>query len=206
MMIINPLILIIFVALVYYIFWLNFSEDYLLRDVFNFATLLSIGSLLLFFAANYIGIWILFWSSLLGYLLVAYFYTKSKGWRVAEVLEVVYFVFLNYILATGLFNLVFFENESGIWYFASVIFSYILFLFFKKTYKNLSWYKSAKIGFATIFSFLILILTKIVLALIFSDVLFFLGTKEVWISLFAFLSVIIVLVILIIKKFANGKK
>lgn len=176
-----------------FLFWRKEKEDYLPNQIFTTFFLILLGvSLFLLISKFFLpGAW--FWLSMLGFMAGFFLSALKLGLRIYETLEaalasVLPWLSFSYlsdsITSTSWFSLIGFGITLG---------TFFLYLSLNTRYKNFSWYKSGRIGFAGLTSIGIYFLIRGLIAIFFPFVLSFVGDFEPILSgiaAFAFFSMV----------------
>jgi len=161
-----------------FIFWKKLKEDYLSNQIFSSAFLIIIGIFLFNIISRFYFPFWWFWLSFIGFFLGLGIVILKFGLRVYETVEAglvsilpwMSFVYLaDSVRNTSWISLVGFVFTAGI---------LVLYLFLNARYKDFSWYKSGRVGFAGLTAFGIYFLIRGLIAIFFPFVLSFVGDYE----------------------------
>lgn len=169
-------------SLFLFLFWRRLKEDYTQNQIFTtgFYTLfgIALGSVV---SDNFFPSW-WFWTVFLGSLFGVLLGVLRFQLRILEALDAFIFAELPLI---GIVFLYSFIKSSDIISAIGVVFILTLislFIFFDAHYKRFSWYRSGKVGFSGFTVMGIFFLTRALIAAYSSDVISFVGSKEVVLS------------------------
>lgn len=145
--------LLVFLSLFFYLFflWKYLRDDYDTNKVFTFGftTFISCVAALII-ASLIVNFW--FYVGIVVYGFITFLLFRKFGFRFFELLEAAtpgYLFFLSTMYLRGVIN----NGES--WNYALLVISLVVLLLFfviKKHYKKFNWYKSGRLGFASMFS------------------------------------------------------
>ncbi len=181
-MIANVLIALLGLAVSLFIYWRRLREDYPSEIIFSSA---FITYLLIFIAwavsYRFLPGWF-FWLTFLGLIFGVGLSVFKFRIRFYESLEGMTFSVLPWLSFIFLSDSV--ENSSLISFFGFVVVLAFIFVFyyFETHYKNFSWYRSGKIGFAGLATLGVFFLVRSAIAIFFTSVLSFTGKFEVYLS------------------------
>ena len=172
-------------------FWRSLKEDYVTSHIFTTA-FYSLTGLLLGYLISRVafGQW-WFWTTSLGIVIGLCIGVYRYKLRFYEVLESAVKAYLPWYIILMILNFYKSPEIGEIMMIAIGALLLILFQLLNSHYKNFSWYKSGKIGFAGICVLGVFFLTKAVIAIYFPNMVSFSGSWEVFVSslaaFFAFL-------------------
>lgn len=176
----------VFVSLYY--FWNRLKEDYTSNKIFTSFFYSFLGSLFfylicIFFLVKFLGSGfsasgVLFWLSFFGGVVGLVVGIVSLKLKSIETIEAAGVGFL--YLMVSIFVADAFTSLSLISLATAVVVALciVLFYFLETKYKNLSWYKSGRVGFSGLFSLGVFFLVRSLVAIAFPYVLSFLGKYE----------------------------
>jgi hypothetical protein len=174
----NVFLLILFIVISFFIYlfflWKFLREDYDPHRVFSFGIATFIATLI----GTGVGIWmgnVWFWTGLMGYVVMTIILARKFEFRIVEIIEAStpgYFVIYLAILFYGL------SNSGGlatIILLAVTFLLLILFFVLKRNYKRFTWYKSGRLGFASLISIGLLFLVRAITSVVAPDVVSHIG-------------------------------
>lgn len=181
-MLINILVGFAGAILFLFVFWKRLKEDYSSNIIFNSGMSILLGIALGTVFAKLIAPEWFFWTSFLGSLLGMFLMILKFKLKFYETFE-------SLVLAgIPLISLVFFKDSiisSSLHSFLAFVASLVLiFLAFwlDVNYKNFTWYKSGKIGFAGLFSGIIFFLARTIVAILGISMISFVGKTDIVLS------------------------
>jgi hypothetical protein len=165
-----------------FIFWKKLKDDYVSSQIFSTAFFILISLAIATFVAQKFFPLYWFWLSFLALVAGLYFGMLRYKMRFYESLEAEVVGFAPWLAFVYLDDSV--KNQS--WFsfslFIFVVFLIWLYLFLLKHYKNFSWYRSGRVGFAGLGCLGIFFLVRALLASIFPFMLSFVGKFDAIIS------------------------
>lgn len=170
------------IVLFIFLFWKRLKEDYSTDMIFTTClyALLGIG-IFRFLSLKFFPSW-WFWLSFLGLIAGLTLGILKFHLRVYETLEASTISFLPWLSLVFLLDSI---NNFSTYSFAAFVFCLVLvfvFYFLETHYKNFSWYRSGRIGFAGLATLGFLFLTRTAIAIIPFKMLSFAGIYEAYIS------------------------
>src|SRR6185369_2958946 len=131
-----------------FIFWKLLKEDYVSEIVFKLAFYILVGMLVFYLlSVRFFSEWFL-WSAFVGSLLGLFFCILTLRVRFYEALEALVISFLPWIALMFLGNSVLNSSLSSFLAFVATLVIVFISYWLGDHYKEFSWYKSGKIGFA----------------------------------------------------------
>lgn len=141
--------------------WRGLREDYEIDHVFSLGFLSLIGLLIGFAIGKLIPeYW--FWTTLSGFLIFFIIFVRRFKLRFYESLETSTPGLIALISVPFLAEIITSGSQSTSIFALFIILSFVLFLWLRKNYKRFTWYKSGKIGFASMSVFGLLFLFRII--------------------------------------------
>ena len=173
---------IIGVLIFLFLIWRNLKQDYLPEQIFNYSTIVLFSMILFFFLSRmFLPNW-WFWISFVGFclgILLGYLRIKYNFYEYLEAFTIASIPWLAIIFITD--SVINTSWESLVLGFITLSF-FGIFYFFKKRYKSFSWYRSGRIGFASITTLGMYFLIRGLIAFILPDMLSFVGKYEAMVS------------------------
>jgi len=165
-----------------FLFWNRLREDYLSNQVFSSAFLIIIGVLLFYLISVLYFPFFWFWLTFLGFWLGFMLSVIKFGLKIYETLEASLVSIIPWLSFVFLGDSINNKNLISLLVFGFTIAVIPLYVFLNKRYKDFSWYKSGKIGFAGLTSIGIYFLARGLVAIFFPFVLSFVGDYETILS------------------------
>ncbi|HET7099097.1 MAG TPA: hypothetical protein VFI61_02600 [Patescibacteria group bacterium] len=193
MVLINILISIFGILIFLFIFWKRLKDDYaseiIFRSAFNILLSVGVASLLSF---KFFPTWFL-WAQFLGCIAGLGISYWQLNIRLYETLEAQTIAFLPWIAFIFLKDSVAGSNLASFIGFLAILIVIFIYYYFDSHYKNFTWYKSGKIGFAGLATLAFVFVIRSVLALTGISVLSFVGKYEAIVSgVSAFISFLLI--------------
>lgn len=166
-----------------FLFWKRLKEDYLPNQIFStFFYILFFMLLTYFLSSSFLSSW-WFWLTYAGFvagLIIGIIRFKLKFFETYEAAFLGFLIsFSLYLLGDSIRNL----NIVSFIGFVIVIILVGLFQFIDMSYKNISWYKSGKVGFTGLVLTILLFLVRAIVYLFYPNVLSILPNLEIYFSL-----------------------
>ncbi|MDP3994697.1 MAG: hypothetical protein Q8P91_02615 [bacterium] len=165
-----------------FIVWKRLKEDYSTENVFTLCFVTAFGLVLGYLLAKFIAPLYWFWMEALGILFGFVFLAIKKGLKFYETFEALFIAFLTWF---GIYWVFLFIKTPAITSFLAsfLIVSFIvLFYLLEGNYKDFTWYKSGRIGFAGLVTAGLFFLSRSAIASLFPFMLSFSGKTEIYIS------------------------
>jgi hypothetical protein len=181
-MLVNFLLGIVGVLFFLFIFWERLNEDYSSDVIFQVATAVLAGIAVGLIAAKLFAPAWFFWISTLGALAGMSLMLVKFKLRFYETLEALF------LAAMPAISIVFFKDSisrsalNSFLAFVGTLVLIFLAYWFDLNYKNFSWYKSGRIGFAGLAVAIIFFLARVMVVIFGFDVVSFVGRSEVLVS------------------------
>jgi hypothetical protein len=165
-----------------FIFWKKLKEDYSSREIFTtgFYILIGgfVGSFLSWKFFPNLWFWLVFIGLLAGFILGVLRFRL----RTFETLEAVIIATLPWLSFVFIEDAMAKNRASSFFAFLVVVLLIALYFLLDAHYKRFAWYKSGRVGFSGLTTLGLFFLIRAVVALIFSDVISFVGKIEATIS------------------------
>lgn len=176
--------IILFVGIFLFLFWQKLKEDYVATQIFTSASYVMFFALVCFCIAYIVNPKAWFWLEVIGCIGGLAVAVKRQRIRPTEIMEA--FVAATLPVFTGI-NIIYYL-KPGLFEFIFIpillVILNIIFLFLKSHYKKFTWYKSGRVGFASLAILIIFFLSRTILAIFFDNVLSFWLDKEFYLSAF----------------------
>ena len=161
-----------------FLFWKKLKEDYISAQIFSSAFFIIAGIVVFYLISKlYLPSW-WFWFSLLGFLIGFVISTLKFGLRIYETLEASFISILPWISFLYLNDSIKNTSWISLLAFAFTLGIVFLYIFLNSKYKNFSWYKSGRVGFAGLTSMGIYFLIRGLIAIFFPFVVSFVVDYE----------------------------
>lgn len=160
-----------------FIFWKRLKEDYISEIIFKSAFYILIGVLVAYLLSiKFIPSWFI-WMSFIGSLLGLAFGIFTLKIKLYEALEALVISFLPWIALMFLESSVVNSSLSSFLAFAATLVIVFVSYWIGDHYKDFTWYKSGKIGFAGLATLALIFLTRFIVAIFGIHVLSFVNLR-----------------------------
>lgn len=186
-----------FGALIFlFVFWRRLKDDFASEEIFKVAFVsLGLTFMLGIAATVYARQWF-FWSSIIGLFIGGLIGVRKYKMYPAELAEAIVQSSLPLLLIVSIAVALVTNQVEMLFISMVIVLLMILFVIFDKYYKDFSWYKSGKVGFAGLATSCLFFALRAAIAYINADMLSFVPAVDVIISSVAALMFLIALVIL----------
>jgi len=170
------------IVLFLFLYWRRLKDDYVANHIFTSALIIVLSLFFgLFIASFVVPLW-WFWIALVSLVCGILVSVKKFRMRVNEVADAVFMAVLPLYMFSFFAYFGSTRDFRGVIGSLCVLFIFIAFFVFDANYKQLSWYKSGKIGFSSLASMGILLFMRALVAFLFGNMVSFVGGYEIYLS------------------------
>lgn len=165
-----------------FIFWKRLKDDYSSQIIFTVSTYIILGILVgSLISSRFFADWYL-WAGFVGAILGLIFGMLRFRVKFFESFESVVISCLPWAAFTFLMDSVSESSLSSFLTFLAVLFVIFVFYYLDTHYREFTWYKSGKVGFAGMVTLIVIFVTRFAVSLAGISVISFVDKYEVWVS------------------------
>jgi len=165
-----------------FVVWKRLKEDYPAENVFSLCFITTLGMVLGYLLAKLFAPSYWFWMEVSGILLGLVFLTIKKGLKFYETFEALFIAFLTWFGIYWVFLFIKTPAITSLLASLLIVSFIILFYLLDANYKDFTWYKSGRIGFAGLTTAGLFFLSRSAIAFLFPFMLSFSGKTDAYIS------------------------
>lgn len=175
------------VSLFLFLFWKRTKEDYPANQIFTSSLYMLLGIGLGVVLANKFSPIFWFWFSFLGATLGMFVSVLRYKLKIYEIIEASWAAAMPWLALGLLHDSVSSSSLASFLAFFSVVCLYVLFAFLDANYKNFTWYRSGRVGFAGLSTLGIFFLLRALFAPFFPFVISFVNYDAIFSGIMAFI-------------------